>query len=77
MEFPKINNIDVIWVVMDKLIKNALFCGNSHLFSTNIMKKLFIQNIQKIHRISKIRLENTTTSKFLVKWRNFPIEDVA
>ena len=46
---PKSNGHNIIMVVVDCLTKYAYFIVLSHPFTTSIVEKVFLENIQKLH----------------------------
>ena len=51
---PKSKRHNVIMVVVDHLIKYAYFIALSHPFTTSIVEKNFLENIQKLHGTPKV-----------------------
>ena len=51
---PKSKGHNVIMVVVDHLTKYAHFIALSHPFTTSIVAKVFLKNIQKLHGTPKV-----------------------
>ena len=51
---PKSKGQNVIMVVVDRLIKYAHYIALSHPFTTSIVAKVFLENIQNLHGTRKV-----------------------